>query len=376
MSQETTLDEYSLKAREPVAVLAPELPYQPPKPKTYRPQIGLIACGGITRSHLGAYREQGYDVVMLCDVNLERAQARQVEFFPEARTTTDFRAVLENTAIEVVDIAAHPRERLPLLEAALQAEKHVLSQKPFVLSLEEGERLCALAETKGVRFAVNQNGRWAPHFSYIREAVSAGLIGSLQSVHVGVHWDHTWVKGTPFEQIFDLIFYDFAIHWFDFISTLIGPTATAVYATRARAAEQTIGPPLLAQAMIAFEGGQASLVFDAHVKHGSQDRTFVSGTKGTLTSVGPDLGTQSVTLYNEAGAASPALTGTWFNDGFKGTMGELLCAIEEGREPRNSARNNLQSLALCFAAIASANEGVTKVPGTVRRLPVGSAPGV
>lgn len=50
----------------------------------------------------------------------------------------------------------------------------------------------------------------------------------------------------------------------------------------------------------------------------------------------------------------------WFHDGFAGAMGELLCAIEEGRAPENSARANLRSLQLCFAAIASARQGVAE----------------
>src|SRR4029079_17535866 len=66
-------------------------------------------------------------------------------------------------------------------------------------------------------------------------------------------------------------------------------------------------------------------------------------------------------------------TGSWFPDGFHGTMGELLSAIEEKREPTNSARNNLDSLALCFAAVASADRGEPVVPGSVRTLTGGSA---
>jgi uncharacterized membrane protein len=50
-------------------------------------------------------------------------------------------------------------------------------------------------------------------------------------------------------------------------------------------------------------------------------------------------------------------------------MGELLRAVEENREPENSGRNNLESLALCFAAIASADKGAPVAPGSVRRLP-------
>ena len=61
--------------------------------------------------------------------------------------------------------------------------------------------------------------------------------------------------------------------------------------------------------------------------------------------------------------------GCWFPDGFHGAMGELLRAIEEDREPTNSARDNLRSLELCFAAVASAEIRRPVDPGTVRRLP-------
>jgi hypothetical protein len=50
-------------------------------------------------------------------------------------------------------------------------------------------------------------------------------------------------------------------------------------------------------------------------------------------------------------------------------MGELLCAIEEKRQPVHHARNNLASLQLCFAAVASAERNEPVVPGSVRRLP-------
>jgi predicted dehydrogenase len=110
-------------------------------------------------------------------------------------------------------------------------------------------------------------------------------------------------------------------------------------------------------------------VFDADTRYGTHDRTYVAGSTGTAVSAGPDLKHQAVTLHTRAGQASPELHGCWFPDGFHGTMGELLCAIEEGREPTNSARNNLRSLELCFAAAASADRHEPVVPGTVRQMP-------
>jgi predicted dehydrogenase len=365
---ESSASDYALETETVSTVAAPDLPYRPPRPKRYRPKIGLIGCGGISPFHLKAYREMGLEIGVLCDKNLEKARSRRDEFFPEASIGDDPYEIIGREDLEVLDLTPHPEDRLPLICAALEAGKHVLSQKPLVLDLDEGERLCDLAQQKGVRLAVNQNGRWAPHFSYIREAVRTGIIGEVLAVHTSVHWDHTWTAGTPFEEIEDLVLYDFGIHWFDFLASLVGSRALRVQASRSFAAGQTMKPPMLAQVLVELEGGQASLIFDAHLKYGPQDRTYVGGSQGSLTSLGPDLGNQRVELYTAAGKAVPTLEGHWFQQGFQGTMGELLCAIEEHREPLHNARHNLQSLALCFAAIAAAREGTAKRPGQVRRL--------
>ncbi|MEW9835059.1 Gfo/Idh/MocA family protein [Mesorhizobium marinum] len=361
--------DYALVGKTLPEIAAPELPYRPPMPKSYRPKIALVGAGGISFAHLDAYRRAGLDVAAVMSRSLARATTRRDEFYPQAIATDDFDSLLRRDDIEVLDITPHPAERTPLVEAALKAGKHVLSQKPFVTDLDAGERLVELAERNSVKLAVNQNGRWAPHFAYIREAVRAGLVGDVISSHTAVHWDHSWIVGTPFEKIDDLIFFDFAVHWFDFLSSLIGAKGTSVYATRARAAGQQAKPPLLAQALVAFDGGQASLAFDAAIRHGPLDSTFVGGTLGSLASTGPNLGEQSVTLTTAWGVARPKLEGAWFNDGFAGTMGELLVAVEEKREPLNGARGNLDSLALCFAAMASAHTGMAVQPGTVRKAP-------
>ena len=354
----------------PPRMPAPKLPYKPRDPKHYRPKIALVACGGITKHHLIAYRKAGYPVVALCDTVLKRAKERRREFFPTATVYRDYHEVLARNDVEVVDLAAHPPVRAAMIEASLKAGKHVLSQKPFVLDLAFGRRMADLADRQGVKLAVNQNGRWAPHFSYIHEAVRAGLIGEVSAAHLSVHWDHNIVRGTQFERIKHLILYDFAVHWFDILTCIMGDRpARRVYASIAKTTTQEVRPPLLAQVLIEYDAAQASLVFDADTRFGPRDRTYVTGSLGTISSSGADLRHQKVTLTTARGKASPRLYGAWFSDGFHGTMGELLSAIEEDRQPANSGRENLKSLALCFAAAASAERHKPVVPGSVRKMP-------
>ena len=346
-------DTYALKSAIVADIAAPELPYQPPMPRQYRPHIGIIGAGGIVASHLSAYRDAGWHVASICNRTIAKAESRAREFAPLAKVTDRAEDILSDPEIDVVDITPHPEDRLPLIEAALKAGKHVLSQKPFVLDLADGRRLVQLADDKGLKLAVNQNGRWAPHLAWMREAVRRGLIGDVVGVHVSIHWNHGWIAGTPFENIEDLILSDFGIHWFDFLSSIIGARAEHVYATKATAQGQKAKVPLLAQALVSFRGGQASLVFDGATGLGGRDTSFIAGTKGSLTSDGPDLGNQTVSLTTMAGRARPKLAGTWFNDGFRGAMGALLVAIEDNSEPANGARGNLDSLAMAFAAIQS-----------------------
>jgi predicted dehydrogenase len=351
------VDTYALKSSAAAEVPPPDLAYRPPMPRSYRPRIALIGAGGIAGAHLDAYRAAGFDVPVIASRTLARAVARRDEFFPDAVATDDVAGVLADPSIEVVDITPHPAERMPLIEAALEAGKHVLSQKPFVLDLASGRRLVELAERKGLKLAVNQNGRWAPHKAWMREAVRGGLIGTPIGVHVAIHWNHGWIRGTPFEDVHELILYDFGIHWFDFVMSLVGGRERAVRATMTMAAGQAARAPLMAQCIVELDGGQASLVFDGATQFDPRDATYIAGTEGSLRSEGPDLGQQTVTLTTAAGRAVPDLEGTWFNDGFRGAMGELLSAIEDDREPVNGARENLASLRLAFAAIDSARTG-------------------
>lgn len=346
-----------------------ELRYRPSTPTNYAPKIGLIGCGGITIQHLRAYRSAGFQIAALCDLDLSRARQRAQEFYPEAKVFQSFKDLLREPEIEVVDIATHPAERVAIVEEALRARKHVLSQKPFVLNLDEGARLVDLADTQQCQLAVNQNGRWAPHFAYARELVNGAHLGEIFGVHLSCHWDHTWVAGTPFEKIKHLILYDYAVHWFDIVRCFLpGKSAKRVFASTARVPGQALLPNLLAQVLIEFDEAQATLVFDAGLPSGELDQTILSGTSGCLHSMGPSIQEQQLQVRNSLGTWSPRLRGQWFPDGFHGTMGELLCAIEQNRPCSIAAADNLDSLALCFAAIHSADTGQPVKPGSIREL--------
>ena len=337
------------------------VPYLPQDPRHYRPGIALIGCGGISALHLAAYRTAGYDVRLLCDLVAERAYERQAEFFPKALVTTDYRELLAMPDVEVVDIATHVDVRPPIVEDALRAGKHVLSQKPFVRSLADGRRLCDIADEAGRVLAVNQNGRWAPHFSYLRNAVAAGRLGTLTSADFAVYWPHDQIVAAvpEFATMTDLILYDFGIHWFDLVAVLFaghGP-ARGVTAHVGRRDGQVIPVATQAQVLIEYDAAQVSLVFRGSSRFVESGGYRVDGTAGVLSHTGLSLGGPDLVLVDDDGPQPATVEGDWFTNGMRGTMGELLRAIEDGRRPSNEARTSLPGLALCYAAVQSSRTG-------------------
>ncbi|MGJ3243578.1 MAG: Gfo/Idh/MocA family protein [Opitutales bacterium] len=365
-----TKTNYALNNEQAGATLSlPSYSYGPVLPVSYRPKIGLIGCGGISEHHLTAYRNHGLEVVALCDLRKEAAEARRAAFYPDAAVYTNSADLLDRADIEVVDIALHADPRPPVIEAALEAGKHVLSQKPFVKDLETGQRLVDLAHARGLKLAVNQNGRWAPYVRWITLALRDRLVGDVQSVNVRINWDHTWVKGTAFETMRHLILYDFAVHWLDMVRLFFGdrPCET-VFANNTFAPPQEIGVPMMASVVAGFANGQASLDFDGHSRFLQGERLSIRGSAGSIEASGQATAAQHLEVETADGRSAIDLDGSWFPDGFAGTMGELLCAIEEDREPENGAAGNLESLKLVFGAIASAVDGQALSPASVTGL--------
>lgn len=352
---------------------ARDVAYLPVDPRHYSPGIALIGCGFISAMQLAAYRDAGYRVLALCDLQEENAIRRQKEFFPGASVTTDYHQVLQRDDIDIVDIATQVEGRELLIRDSLEAGKHVLSQKPFVRDLRLGEELAVLADREKRILAVNQNGRWAPHFSYLLQAAHGGLIGHVTSGDFAVYWPHDLdIKDhAVFATMPDLILWDFGIHWFDIIAQLFkhaGP-ATSVYAHLGVRPGQAIIVPTWAQVLIEFENASATLVLRGSSRFREQGRYRVDGDKGAILHEGAPLGGDFVEVHSGEGVARVDLLGTWWTNGMHATMAELMRSIEEGRAPSNAARASLPGLALCFAALQSARSHEPVDPRTVVRPP-------
>ncbi|MCA9859113.1 MAG: Gfo/Idh/MocA family oxidoreductase [Thermomicrobiales bacterium] len=332
---------------------------RPQFPADYRPNVAIVGIGGIVKSsHLPAYMKYGIPVAAVYDIRPEATEGIQNEFHI-GRVAKSFEEILDDPSVEVVDIATFPEHRIPLVKQALEAGKHVLSQKPLALDMTSAQELVDLADTRGLKLAVNQNGRWSPPWRAATMLLGAGAIGEPIAVTHLLDRSYRWTIGTHFEKIPHWAIYDYTVHWIDITRTWMGDLKPV--AVRGRDYRTPNQPPesLTPWGLtieIDYENGATALIRATGGEPGEPEGHpfFINGTEGKIW--GSALGREFVELYRGDEHLTYELEGAWFPDGFGGTMGELLSAIAEDREPSNSARHNLGSLQLTLAAVASAEQ--------------------
>ena len=334
--------------------------YRPSFPPEYSPGIGLIGCGHIVKTaHLPAYANYGLDVVGVYDVASEATRGVADEFGVR-HVFESLDELLERPEIEVVDIATHPSVRLELVRRALAAGKHVLAQKPFALDLDDAKAVVREAEERGLKLAVNQNGRWAPPWRLATLLVEEGVIGEIFAVTHLYDRDFRFVLGRHYDEIEHLLVYDYSIHWIDISRCwLDGKTPTTVRAREYRTAAQPAEgrAPWGAWVEIEYADGSSAMIRSIGGSRTARPGCpfWIHGTEGTIRG-SILLGSDFLELERDRVCSRYELEGSWYFDGFAGTMGELFCAIAEDREPSNSARNNLLTLELTLAACRSAED--------------------
>jgi predicted dehydrogenase len=112
---------------------------------------------------------------------VESARAK----FGWQRAETDWRRVVDDPSIDVVDICSPGSSHAEIAIAALDAGKHVLCEKPLANTVAEAEAMVAAAEraaSRGVRSMVGFSYRRVPAIGYARRLVQEGRLGSIRQV--------------------------------------------------------------------------------------------------------------------------------------------------------------------------------------------------
>jgi predicted dehydrogenase len=172
------------------------------KPKL---RAGLIGTGFMGKTHVFGFAtalkvfDLPFDIELrtVADVTEAAAQRAAAEF-GFARATSDWREIILDPEIEIVDITAPNALHEEMALAAIGAGKHVYCEKPLATRSAGARRMAEAAETAGIRTQVGFNYLCNPMFACAREMIQSGELGEIRGYR-GLHCeDYMAEAASPF----------------------------------------------------------------------------------------------------------------------------------------------------------------------------------
>lgn len=335
-------------------------------------RIALIGFGRFGMHHAEAIAAMpGVRLAGIATRSEESAQeARQR--FREARVTTDYRELIASAEIDAVDIVVPTYLHHEVAKAALQADKHVLLEKPMTPRVSACRELAELASTRELVLAIGFKRRVSQLWNRVKQLIEEGVIGSPQfgmfelwrwPYRLGSEgWRYdisrvgSWVLEEP-------------VHCFDMARWLLRDTAGEVVSIYARANSRQKGKPELHDnfsAMLEFENGAHVTVCQTLSAWGHHHSLKLTGIDGALWStwrgVSDDAPPQQRIEYihsreREGEPSRIEFEPTTETYEIEREVAAFVGAIREGTPPGADANDGIWSIALCEAAHRSLATG-------------------
>jgi predicted dehydrogenase len=201
-----------------------------------RTGMGLVGPGFIAAHHIDAVRRLGdVDIVGIAGSTQESA-VRKAKQLGVARAYGDYHDLIADPDIDVVHNTTPNYLHFPVAMAALQAGKHVISDKPLAMTAEEGRKLRDAALDAKVAHVVTFNYRGNPLVQQARCMIAKGELGDLRFAH-GVYLQdwmtdphvYSW-RSDPLKGGISSALGDIGSHWCDLVEHISGAKIQAVIA--------------------------------------------------------------------------------------------------------------------------------------------------
>ena len=242
--------------------------------------IAVVGYGGMGRYHatgLIKQEENLFNKPLVYDIDPEKIKQAKEEGFT---TYESFEAVLGDETMDVVLIATPNDSHKPLAIALLKAGKHVICEKPAMMSVAELDEVLAVSKETNKVFMVHQNRRWDPDFLVVKNLYENKQLGDIFQIESRVHgangipgdWRHVKEQGGG-------MVLDWGVHLFDQLLYMIDSPITKVDSTLSFVLGNQVDDGFTAR--IHFENNLEILVEVGTTNYIKLPRWYVKGTSGT-----------------------------------------------------------------------------------------------
>lgn len=146
-------------------------------------KVGIIGCGYWGPNHIRVFSQMANSESAMCsDLSEDRLNAMK-RLYPNIQTTKNYKDILKNPEIQAVCIASPTNTHFAITKEALEADKHVLCEKPLTLKPEESLILKELALKKKKVLMTGHIFLFNPGIVWLKKYIDAGEVGQIYSAY-------------------------------------------------------------------------------------------------------------------------------------------------------------------------------------------------
>ncbi len=347
-------------------------------------RVGVVGVGTISAQYFATFaRTPELELVAVADIDAERAAAAGAEQGADALTVDE---LLVDPRVDVVLNLTIPAAHAEIDRRAIEAGKHVFSEKPLALTVAQGAEVLRLAAERGVRVGCAPDTVLGTGIQTARAVLDGGAIGD--AVGASVHWSspghERWHPSPQFYyQPGGGPLLDMGPYYLTSLVTFLGPVVRVAGSTTRSARERVVatgpraGTPVPVEvdthvsAILEHASGVSSTVTVSFEVWASRAPLFeLYGTQGTLAVPDPNRFSEPVEVFTTAEPEwrqVPPAAG--FPDGGRGIgLVDLAEAIAAGTPHRASGELALHVLDIMESVlVAGAEHRVVELTTTVER---------
>jgi scyllo-inositol 2-dehydrogenase (NADP+) len=292
----------------------------------------------------------------------------QIEQAHGCRAFESFEQVLADDQVDVVVLVTPNDTHCPLSVAALEAGKHVVTDKVMCLSVQELERMTYAASTADRVLTVFQNRRLDGDLRTLQKAMADGLLGNVRWLEMAWQGMGGWGGWRGQAKHGGGKFYDLGAHLVDQAQILFPEPVESVFCRIHRDAPNS-NVDSQCTIMLAFEGGRTAVLDLSSQTAHSKPRFEARGDKATFVKFGLDaqedalkagdieLSQEKPELYakvldGKSEQVLPTIPGRW-RDYYE----NLARVLQQGEEPIVTLPSAIRTMHILDAALRSSQSG-------------------
>ncbi len=300
--------------------------------------------------HLESCKRARLNPVAVCELDAKRLETAKAELGNHIQTFTKVDDLLAKSDTEMCIVITPHNTHAPLSIQCLKANKHVVTEKPYTITVDEATQVIDTARKQHKMATVFHNRRWDGDYMTIKRIIDSGAIGDVFHIECffGNYGEPNAGWWRAYKDISGGAFFDWGAHFVDWILNLIPHKIESVSGDFKKLKWHQVSNEDFTSAYVRFTGGRSAYIEQGAINAIGKSRWRILGTEGGIEQKGWDAKDGLRVVSHKLGHATdsivPIQKDDW--DGFYRNVADHLILGEPLAVTPESARKVIAVLSL------------------------------